>query len=70
VYHGEGPGVIGEYLDCCAGLHVALGFFCWWWPPFFLASVGYQIADSQGLNEGVSGHGAEPMEWTIGDCLE
>jgi len=22
------------------------------------------------LNESVSGHGAEPVEWTIGDCLE
>ncbi|GMH94419.1 hypothetical protein TrVE_jg4906 [Triparma verrucosa] len=57
-------------VDCCAGLHVAIGFFCWWFPPLGILSIGYQIADSQGMNEAVSGHGAEPIEATIGDCLE
>jgi hypothetical protein len=69
-FHGEGPGKIGEWLDCCAGLHVVLGFWSWYWPPLFVLSVGYQVMDSFGLNAGVSGHGAEPIEYTIGDCLE
>lgn len=70
VYHGDVPWLPPHSLDCCAGLHVALGFFCYYWPPFLVACLTYQLMDSFGLNESVSGHGAESKEATIGDCLE
>lgn len=40
-------GLPPSFVDCCAGLHVAIGFFCWWFPPLGVISIGYQIADSQ-----------------------
>jgi len=70
MYHGDTPFLPERFLDCCAGLHVAMGFLGWYFPPVMFGCIGYQIADSQGLNESVSGHGAEPIEWTVGDCLE
>ena len=62
----SGPGSLKDRLNCCGGVHVALGFWMWFWPPLLLAGIGYQVSDHYGWN----GRGTEPWEDSLRDMTE
>ena len=39
----SGPDSLKVKLNCCGGVHVALGFFMWFWPPLLLGGIMYQV---------------------------
>ncbi|GMH49523.1 hypothetical protein TrVE_jg8403 [Triparma verrucosa] len=62
----SGPDSLKAKLNCCGGVHVALGFFMWFWPPLLLGGIMYQISDHYGWN----GRGTESWQDSCRDIAE
>jgi len=53
-------------MNCCGNVHVAIGFFAWFFPPLLIGAGYYQIADHYGWN----GRGEEKLEHSLMDFAE